>query len=71
MDECTKRDLYDRVGVREYWVVDPESKAMSVYRRNSKGQFPLAAQLEAAHGAELTTPLLPGFRLALAEYFQK
>jgi Uma2 family endonuclease len=71
VDERTKRDLYDRVGVREYWVVDPESNAMSVYRRNSSGRFPVAAQLEAAQDAELTTPLLPGFRLALAEYFQK
>ena len=29
-DEVAKRKLYERVGVREYWVVDPELEAVKV-----------------------------------------
>ena len=28
-----KRDLFDRGGVREYWVIDPKARDLTVYRR--------------------------------------
>lgn len=31
-DQVAKRDLYERHGVRELWLVDPESRALTVYR---------------------------------------
>ena len=32
MDTETKKDDYERVGVREYWLFDPERNAMTFYR---------------------------------------
>ena len=35
-----KRELFDRGGVREYWVVDPKARDLTVYRRTPNGAFP-------------------------------
>jgi Uma2 family endonuclease len=67
-DEITKRKQYERFGVAEYWVVDPELDAIKVYRRVGD-RFVRAAELSVAAGDSLTTPLLPGFSVTLAEIF--
>jgi Uma2 family endonuclease len=69
-DEQTKRRLYDRTGVGEYWVVDPELDLIKVYRRASDGSFPRAAELTREQADVLTTPLLPGLTLPLAALFR-
>ena len=67
-DEHLKRRRYEELGVREYWLVDRFRKAIRVYRRGG-GRFELAAELSAQADDFLTTPLLPGLRLPLAEVF--
>jgi Uma2 family endonuclease len=62
-----KRQLFDRGGVREYWVVDPRANTVTVFQRAVDGSFPRVAQL--GKDAMLTTPLLPGFTMALAKLF--
>lgn len=66
-DQTLKRDLFDREGVREYWMVDPDRDQVMVYRRAADGSFPLAATL--GGGDTLATSLLPGWSLALAKLF--
>src|SRR5262249_35803215 len=56
-DELTKRKLYERFGVQEYWVVDPELETIKIYRRPGDS-FERAAELSAERGDRLTTPLL-------------
>ena len=68
-DLGVKRLLFDRGGVREYWVVDPKARELTVYRRAPGGGLAKAEQLGANHDATLTTPLLPGFALSLAKLF--
>ena len=68
-DEITKRKLYERVGVREYWIVDGEIHVVKIYRRQDDGTFPRVADLSREAGRSLDTPLLPGFSLSLAELF--
>jgi len=67
-DEITKRKLYERFGVAEYWVVDPELDAVKIYRRTAEG-FTRVGELTAEGGDALTTPLLPGFSITLAAVF--
>jgi len=68
-DEVTKRQVYERFGVGEYWVIDPERETITVYRR-VQGAFVRVAELSAEHADMLTTPLLPGFSVMLAEVFE-
>jgi len=69
LDEVTKRHLYDRFGVREYWIVDLDIDTVKVYRRAEDGSFPCAGTLAAEADDALDTPLLPGFSLTLRELF--
>lgn len=64
-----KRQLFDRGGVREYWVVDPKALEVTVYRRTPDGGFPKAAVFSASDEAGVTTALLPGFALSVAKLF--
>jgi Uma2 family endonuclease len=68
-DEVTKRQLYGRFDVREYWVVDPDIDLVKVYRRAEDGGFPRVAELSGANDDALQTPLLPGFSMQLRELF--
>ena len=67
-DEVTKRKLYERFDVKDYWVVDPELDTIKVYRRDAE-IFARAAELTAEAGDILTTPLLPEFSVALVDLF--
>jgi len=68
-DLTIKRQLFDREGVREYWIVDPERNTVSVYRRAADGSLPLTVTLDAKDATTLTTPLLPGWELSLLRLF--
>ena len=68
-DETIKRRLYERMGVAEYWVVDPEIDTTRVYRREGDG-FARVIELSAEAGDVLTTPLLPGLEIPLSRMFR-
>ena len=69
-DREVKRRLYDRAGVREYWLVDPDMSAVTVHRRTTDGSFPAAAHLTAERRDTLETPLVPGWSVTLARLFR-
>jgi Uma2 family endonuclease len=69
-DETIKRRLYERAGVDEYWIVDPETDVVRVYRR-SGSTFARVSELSREAGDVLTTPLLPGLELPLFRIFQE
>ena len=65
-----KKSLFDRGGVREYWIVDPKANTITIHRRAVDGGFPKAATLP-ADSKTMTTPLLPGFSLSLEKLFRE
>ena len=69
-DETIKRRLYERFGVSEYWVIDPDLDAIKVYRRIGD-RYQRTAELSLENGDVLTTPLLPGCDLPLAKIFEE
>ncbi len=68
IDEIVKRRLYERQGVREYWVVDPVLETVKVYRR-AEGGFERVAELSTETGGTLRTPLLAGLDIPLHDIF--
>jgi len=69
-DEGIKRRLYERSGVREYWVIDPDLDSIVVEHLGPDAAR-AAHPLEAAAGDALTSSLLPGFSLRLLDLFSK
>jgi Uma2 family endonuclease len=68
-DEIVKRKLYERHGVSEYWIVDPELETVKVYRMTDQG-YTRAVALSTEANDTLTAPLLPGLIIPLAAIFE-
>lgn len=62
-----KRKRYADFGVAEYWVVDPEARAVTVLALGT-GEYREAGTFCA--GQAVASPLLPGLTLAVDEVFQ-
>lgn len=62
LDLVTKRRDYDRFGVGEYWIIDPETGHIRALRRPAPGA-PFAETL--VTGPELGSAAIPGFVLDL------
>ncbi len=68
LDRGKKRMAYARHGVNELWLVSPEAAAVHVYRFAEDTERPVAQLL----GTDsLTTPLLPGFSVAVETFFAR
>jgi hypothetical protein len=63
-DLTTKRDAYAEFGVPEYWFVDLDARAVVVHRLAGRG-YPQPDIVD--HRGTLTSPLLEGFALAVAD----
>jgi Uma2 family endonuclease len=69
-DETIKRRLYERFGVQEYWVVDPELDVVRIYRKAGE-RFERPVELSREAADTLTTPLLPDLSLSLHALFKE
>jgi Uma2 family endonuclease len=68
-DEMDKRHLYESSGVTEYWIIDPELELVKIYRRTAAA-FERVAEISTESGGAVTTPLLPGFTVAIEAVFE-
>ena len=69
-DETIKRRLYERFGVSEYWIIDPELDAIKVYR-TTDGRFERVAELSLERDDVLESPLFPNLALPLVDIFDE
>ena len=71
-DKGRKRAVYDREGVREYWIVDPEARAITALRRpRADAALTDVATLTADAGGTLESPLFPGLRIPVRDVFRR
>lgn len=64
-DRVTKRNLYARYGVPEYWLVDPDAKTVTIFSDPRNGRYQ-AEQTVSEAGVFVT---IPGLRVDLAPIF--
>ena len=70
-DKGRKRAVYDREGVGEYWIVDPESRSITALRRpRAGGGLTDVTTLTLEAGGVLESPLFPGLRIPLRDVFR-
>ena len=65
-DRTTKRNLYARHRVGEYWLIDPYAKAVTVLTLGASGYNTHAVYGE---GDTLTSPTLAGFSMNMSDLF--
>lgn len=66
-DLIYKREIYAEAGILEYWIVDPNNDTM-ILLELTNGEYAERAILTADD--TLTTPLLPGLSIRLADVFR-
>lgn len=67
IDRLTKFNLYQRAGVREYWIVDPSTKIVSVYLLKN-GSY----RMQSVYSSDSIIPvgILDGCKVDLSSVFQ-
>ena len=65
-DLTTKKRLYEKHGVQEYWIVDPESTTVEVFQNTDDGFHQHARVVESGTAA---SALLDGLRIDLGNVF--
>jgi len=68
-DIGAKKAGYERRGLPELWLIDIQADVVLVFRRSSSDAPTFDVALELDRQQQLTSALLPGFSLALAELF--
>lgn len=67
-DKDEKYHLYERFGVREYWMIDPDAHLIEVYR-NQQGYFMRHGVF--GPGQDFTSPILNGQKISVSAILGK
>ena len=68
-DERTKRTLYERYQVKEYWIVDPELETVKIFRLQD-GRYTVLKELSTKQADSRVSPsVLPEFSIPTRDIF--
>jgi Uma2 family endonuclease len=67
-DQNEKYDLYEENGVKEYWIINPETRLVFVYVLENE-RYKLAGQYDSE--ARIQVGVLPGYSIAYSKIFNK
>jgi Uma2 family endonuclease len=67
LDKKSKRQIYARSGVKELWLVDPDTRTIHVYFLQDDPEHPAAAHSEKD---TFTSPHFPGLKISAARIFR-
>lgn len=71
IDLTVKRRAYQRLGVGEYWIVDPAHETVQIFRGAGHWSFGPAESLSRTAGPQtFSSPLFPGLVLGLDQIFR-
>lgn len=62
-----KYKSYEKIGVKEYWIVDPEMKSVDLFSLTEQGKFIQSASL--AEKGTVKSAVINGFEITLGEIF--
>ena len=65
-DQGRKFEKYEQYGVKEYWIVDPVAKVVTVYILNLLGEYEAMVYKD---GDAITSKILRGFRISVKDIF--
>src|ERR1700722_5181112 len=68
LDLVNKKQEYARSGVKELWIIDPDTRTLMIHQFASDG---IEKIRQVDENGELSTELLPGFRLAMETIFER
>ncbi len=67
-DTKVKKAIYEKFGVKEYWIVNPFDKSIEVYVLNEEGKYELYSK--AKQKGKVRSSILEGFEMSLKEVFE-
>ncbi len=67
-DTVVKKSIYERFGVREYWIVYPEERAIEVWVLNDKGKYEIFSVAEVE--GKVKSKVLEGLEIDLKGIFK-
>lgn len=63
-----KYNIYEQSGVKEYWIVHPNDKSLSMFHLDDNGNYIASRPL--TYGDKVVSKVLPGLEIDLNEVFQ-
>ena len=70
-DLVRKRNDYERIGIAEFWVIDPKSRTAILHRRSEPASTTYDEVTEINAEGDISSPLLPGFTAPIAALFRR
>ena len=66
-----KFDLYEKYGVREYWIISPLENYVTVYILQTDGRFDKGAIYEVEQNIKIPVSIIPGLDISINDLYEE